>query len=101
MEWFTKENVSKLAYMAIGAVVSNEGKIKELVDEWVEKGKMTAEDGKKFYDEMVEKTRSAKSEFEEKVKKVSEEWYEKVNVATKEQLEALENRVKALEEKLG
>jgi polyhydroxyalkanoate synthesis regulator phasin len=97
MELFTKENVSKLAYLAIGAIMSNEGKIKELVDDWVEKGKMTAEDAKKFYDEMLEKSREAKAEFESKVKNFSEEWYNKAHVATLEQLHALEVRVAALE----
>jgi polyhydroxyalkanoate synthesis regulator phasin len=101
MELFTKENFSKLAYMALGAVVSNESKIRVLVDEWIEKGKMTEEDGKKFYEEMLSKTREAKSDFESKVKEISESWYATMHVATTEQLTALEARLAALEAKIS
>lgn len=99
MEILTKENLSKLAYLAVGVVVANEEKIKETINGWIDDGKVAEEDGRRFVDEMIDKSKEARKDLEERVKKISEEWYKAAHIGTTEQIEALEKRVKALESK--
>ncbi|MCB9188568.1 MAG: hypothetical protein H6599_04725 [Flavobacteriales bacterium] len=98
MEQENKELLKKIAYLAIGIFSPDSNHFNEMVDEWVEKGKMTEEEGRKFVEDIVDKVKNVKTDIEENVLKQSQSFYENIHVATTEQLEALEKRVSALEE---
>lgn len=97
MEQSNKELLKKIAYLAIGVLSPENGKFSDMVDEWVDKGKMTEEEGRKFVDEVVEKGKSIKSDLEKSVLDQSKSFYKNIHLATTDQLQALEKRVKALE----
>ena len=99
MEESTKETLKKLSYLAIGLFSPENGKFSDLVDEWIEKGKMTEEEGKKFVSEITEKAKTVRQDIEEKVLKESKSFYENIHIATTDQLKELEKRIAALEKK--
>ena len=98
MEQESKETLKKIAYLAIGIFSPDSNHFSEMVDGWIEKGKMTEEEGRKFVEEIMDKVKNIKSEIEESVLSQSQSFYQNIHVATTEQIEALEKRVSALEE---
>lgn len=97
MEQDTKDFLKKISYLAIGIFSPDSNHFSEMVDEWVEKGKMTEEEGRKFVEEMVDKVKNIKSEIEQSVLEQSQSFYENIHIATTEQIEALEKRITTLE----
>ncbi len=100
MDDYSKDTLKKLAYLAVGVFTPEDNKFSEMVDGWIEKGKMTEEEGRKFVADMVVKAQGLKLDFEEKVKEQSAELYKSAHIATTEQIASLESRVKKLEEEL-
>ena len=86
--------------MAVGVLSPENEKFSTMVDEWVEKGKMTEEEGRKFVTEILEKGKTVKSDLEKSILDQSKSFYDNIHIATTDQIEALEKRIKALEDKL-
>ncbi len=101
MEDYSKETLKKLAYLAVGLLTPEDHKFSDLVDEWIEKGKMTEQEGRKFVEDLVEKAKGVKTDLEDKFKEQSTDILKNIHVATTEQIEALEKRIKALEEEVN
>lgn len=98
MEQENKEFLKKIAYLAVGIFSPESENFSEMVDGWIEKGKMTEAEGKKFVEDVMEKAKTTKSELEETILKQSQSFYENIHLATTDQIEALNKRVSALEE---
>lgn len=98
MEQENKELLKKIAYLAIGIFSPDSNHFSEMVDEWIEKGIMTEEEGRKFVEDIVDKVKNVRTDIEENVLKQSQQFYENIHIATTEQLETLAKRVSALEE---
>ncbi|CAG5087316.1 phasin family protein [Parvicella tangerina] len=97
MEQENKELLKKIAYLAIGIFSPDSNHFNEMVDEWIEKGKMTEEEGRKFVEDIMNKAKGVKSDLEKKIMDQGQSFYENIHVATTEQIEALEKRISALE----
>lgn len=100
MEYANKELLKKIAYLAVGVFSPEEGKFSDMVNEWVEKGKMTKEEGEKFVNEVIEKAKNIKGDLEKNLMEQSKSFYENIHIATTDQLKSLEDRVEELEKKL-
>jgi len=82
------------AYLAsLGAFTVTKDKAKELVDELVEKGKITAEDAPKFMKDLVTKAEEGKKALEERIERGLENAANKLNIATKKDLEAIDKKL--------
>ncbi len=88
LEFFEK------AYLAgLGAFSVTKDKAKEIVDELVEKGKITAEEAPKFLKDVLSKAEEGKKELELRIQKGTEDALRKLNVASKSEIEALDKKL--------
>lgn len=99
MEQSSIDTLKKIAYITVGVLTPEDGTFSDMVDGWIEKGKMTEEEGKKFVEEMYEKASTVKKDIEDSVTEYSQTIIEKLNIASREKIEELEARIKALEKK--
>ena len=92
--------IKKTVLAGIGAVVMSQEKVEGVLEELVDKGKITAEEASEMGDKIV---RESKKEFEES-KKLLEKYLEdalsKTKIVTINQHTELENRVRKLEARL-
>lgn len=93
--------VKKAFYTGVGAMTTITEKVKTTVDEWVEKGKMTEEEGKKVVEDLMQDTETKKDEYEGKVKSFIDKLVEKFNLPTHEEVGNLKERIAQLEAKLA
>lgn len=91
----------KFLYTGVGLVAQTAEKAKKSIDELVEKGKLSQEDGKKIVDDLYRDAEHKKDEFESKLKNFVEKALDKMNLAKAESVDKLEKRIKSLEVKLG
>ena len=92
-----EETLKNLMYQGLGVIAITKDKMEKAISEMVEKGRMTREEGKKFYDELSEETTKAGKEFRENAKDTIRDWIEKSGIPSREEFEALKARVEALE----
>ncbi len=87
----------KTVLAAVGATVVTKEKVEEVLDEYVQKGKLNAEEAEAMAERI---TASGKKEFEEtseNLRKVFEDFMHRANFATQTEFEALSTRVALLE----
>ena len=86
---------------SLGLVAITQEKLKGFVDEWVKRGELTAEQGKKLFDELLERSQVEGRALSERVANEVVRVLEKTPVASKRDLRQLEERVKTLESRWG
>lgn len=92
------EELKKLGLIGIGGTAIALDKVSEKVDELVEKGKLSVNEGKELTEELIRESKAtAKKEGADTKEKIVEE----LGLARKEEVEALAARVAALEEQLN
>ena len=101
MEKNTKETLEKLTYLAIGLFSPENGQFSDIIDSWVEKGKLTEEEGRKFVEEITDRAKGIRKDVEDKIRQESEQFYNNIHVATTEQIDALTKRIEELEAKVA
>ncbi len=85
----------------IGVGVQTRGKVEEVLNEWVEKGRMTSAEAKELADRIID---AGKVEYDKAKKELSESYDDllrKGNVVTQHQLQGLENRLLLLESQVA
>jgi polyhydroxyalkanoate synthesis regulator phasin len=97
-------DIFEKAYLAgLGAWSVTKEKAKEIVDDLVEKGKITADEAPKILKEVVAKAEESKKALEERVEKGVENTVNKLNLATKTDVQRVEEKLdlilKALQKK--
>ena len=102
--WHEKTNTKKMdtlkniIYAGVGLASTTSEKIKETIDELVEKGKISDTEGKKIVDDFLNSTEDKRAEFENKLKKTGEKISEKFDFLNKDkELDSLKARIKELE----
>jgi polyhydroxyalkanoate synthesis regulator phasin len=99
METENKELLKKIAYLAIGIFSPESKGFSGMVEEWVEKGKMTEEEGRKFVEDLMVQAKTIKNDLEKSLYDQAKSFYDNMHLATTEQLTALEKRIEVLEKK--
>jgi polyhydroxyalkanoate synthesis regulator phasin len=89
------DELKKFLLLTLGAASASMEKVDELVQELIEKGRMTVKEGKELREELVRDKEAGKHKEELK------SFLSSLRLATKEDLEKLEARVAALEEQLS
>lgn len=92
--------IKKTMLAGVGAAVVTKEKVEVLLNEYVEKGKISAQDAKHLSERIVA---DGKQEFEQAKHDLSsrfQELLEKSKLATRDELTALEKRLAALDAKL-
>jgi polyhydroxyalkanoate synthesis regulator phasin len=92
-----EDTLKNLFYQGMGVIAITKDKIEKAIDDLVEKGKLSREEGKKFYEEISEDTLKAGHELKEKTRDQIREWIEKSGIPSREEFESLKERIEALE----
>ena len=89
-------------YAGVGFASSTSDKLKETIDDLVEKGKISDTEGRKICDDFFKSTGEKKEEFESKLKKVQDDLTERFDFMKKDKngIEALNKRIEDLEAKV-
>lgn len=88
-------------FAGIGLAAITQEKLKSVVEELVKRGELSAEQGKKVFDELLEKSQAEGKALSDRIAAEVMRLLEKAPMASRRELRNLESRVKALEAKLG
>ncbi|MFP4655444.1 MAG: phasin family protein [Methanohalobium sp.] len=94
------ESMKKLALMGIGAWALTEEKINETVEDLVQRGELSREEGKKLINEMIAERRKQKEDIENKISEKVQETFKEYNLATKDDYKNLEEKLNQLQSTL-
>jgi polyhydroxyalkanoate synthesis regulator phasin len=95
-----KELLHKAWMFSIGMFDFTREKVESLVDEMVQRGEISQAESPEAVKELLAKVQETQQALWVKVKELTQAAIDEINVAKASELEALENRVAALEEAL-
>lgn len=93
--------LKKTFLAGVGATVVTQKKLEAQMKDFVEKGKVSAEDAQKMAQKIMEEGEREYDEARSNFEKAVDEWKSRANFASVRKVEELEERVAALEAKLG
>ena len=93
--------LKKFLYAGIGLASLTSEKVKNTLDELIEKGKISDSDAKKIVEDVFSNLNGKAEDFEDKLGSVIKKVAEKFNYVKKEDYENLLKRVKGLESELA
>jgi|SRR5512139_1436418 polyhydroxyalkanoate synthesis regulator phasin len=94
------EALRRVLLATIGAAVIAEEEIKALIDRLVERGEIAERDGKKLYQEMMDKRKNKTAKLEDDISQSVEQVLEKMNIPTKTDVEELGQKIAGLSKKI-
>lgn len=92
-----EDTLKNIFYQGLGAIAQTRDKMEKTLNELVDKGKLTREEGKKLFEEFSADAQKAKQEFKESSKETIREWIEKSGIPSREEFDALKARIEVLE----
>ncbi len=92
-----KEQIKNTVYAGVGALFLTKEKLNELKNEFVEKGKLSREEGKQFVDELLARSEQAKDQVNLWVNQRVEERIRDLNLATAADVADLRRQVEELQ----
>ncbi|MEN6462508.1 MAG: hypothetical protein ABFC94_14225 [Syntrophomonas sp.] len=93
--------MKKAFYLGLGAISLTKERAEKTINEMAEKGEMNKDEAKQFVDEIIQKGEEQKKEIRHIISEEIDEWRKDFGVVSRGEFEALEARIKKLEEKLG
>jgi len=91
------DSLRKLGLLGIGAISITEEKVKQVVNELVEKGEMNSEEGKTLVHELLTEKKKQMQDFDEKISKDVQNAVGKAKIASKDDVSRLEDKITELE----
>ena len=91
------ESLKKVGLLGIGVLSITEEKIKQVVNELVEKGEMNKEEGKTLVHELLTEKKKQMQDFEEKISGDVQNAIGKSKLASKDDVSRLEDKITELE----
>ncbi len=88
-------------YASLGAFSVAQEKLKTSIDDLVSRGELTKDQGAKVVETLAAKGEEESREFSERIQSELERWISKTPFAARQELERLEQRVTALEQRLA
>lgn len=92
-----EDTLKKILNASLGMAIIARNKVNEIINELVDKGKMSQAEGEKFINDLKSETEKSRKTAEDEIRKVIAKVLEKMDIPTKEEFDRLEKRVKALE----
>ncbi len=90
--------VKKAMFTGIGVMSLTKEKVEELAAEFVEKGKLSEQEGKKLVDEMMKRSEESKDEVKKQIEQVVQTTLGKMDIVTKSDLRELKDELAALKD---
>ncbi len=94
------ELLKKTMTFGIGLAVKTKEEIEDFAKEMMQQGKMSEQEGRRFIDDLFKRYEDSKKFLEEKVEKLVQDILKKSDIATRKELDALQQEVRELKEKL-
>lgn len=94
------EMFQKVMLLGIGAASMTREKIEELINDMVEKGKLTADEGKEMLEQTTEKAKRESSNIKEMAADTYQDALRAMNLASRDSVADLERRLEVLEAKV-
>lgn len=92
-----EDTFKKIINASLGMAIIARNKVNDIINELVEKGKMSQAEGEKFINDLKTETEKSRKDAEEEIRNVIRKVLQKMDIPTKEDFNRLEKRVKALE----
>ena len=93
--------LKKTLAFGMGAAALSAEKIKQFADDMVARGEMTSDEAGKFVDDMTKRAEDEKRTVQEWVREQMSKMLQQVGAAESARVDALEQRIAVLEERLG
>jgi polyhydroxyalkanoate synthesis regulator phasin len=92
-----KEMLKNVVLAGIGAAFLTKEKIEELRKDFIEKGKMSQEEGKQFVDDLIHKSEMAKDQLDLWINKQVEARLKQLNLVTRDEIIELQRKIEELQ----
>ncbi|MBN2537383.1 phasin family protein [candidate division WOR-3 bacterium] len=93
-----QETLRKAVLFAAGAALTTADTARRFFDEMVERGAMSRPEAEKLADDLSERVRKAREDIKQTVNEAVRKTLEETGIPTREDMAALKERVRALEE---
>jgi polyhydroxyalkanoate synthesis regulator phasin len=90
------ELIKKTLLTGLGLAFLTKEKIEEVTKEFIDKGKLSEQEGKKLYDELLEKAEESKEDVKKQIESITKESMKKMNLASRDELQDMEKRLQEL-----
>ncbi len=90
------ELIKKTLLTGLGLAFLTKEKIEEMTKEFTEKGKLSEQEGKKLYDELLEKAEESKKDVKKQIESITKETMKKMNLASRDDLQDMEKRLQEM-----
>ncbi len=94
------EFIKKTMLTGIGVALKTQAEFEEMTKTFIDKTRMTEEEGKKFVDEMMDKYQEAKVNMDSQIEKSVKQVLQSADIASSKELNALKEEVEKLKEAL-
>mgnify|MGYP001025856330 CR=1 FL=1 len=95
-----KELIQKALYSSVGMVFLTKEKMEETVKKLVNDANLSEDEGKKFFNEMVSKSKEAKGSMENTIRDIVRSTLTHLDMPTRDEMKTMERRISELEGKL-
>jgi polyhydroxyalkanoate synthesis regulator phasin len=89
--------LKKTILFGAGLASMTREKMEKFVDEMVNKGEISEKEGRELVEDLIERSRKAKKDFEDGVGKAVAKALKKLNIPQRDEIEALRARIEELE----
>ena len=93
--------VRKATLAGIGALTLSEERARKLVNELVEQGRMSREEGEGVFRDIVSKAEASREEWETRVREMVQDAFRKVDLVPRKDLELVEEQLHALQRRVA
>jgi polyhydroxyalkanoate synthesis regulator phasin len=94
------ESLRKMMLIGVGAADMAADKLRQMVDDFVERGEISMEEGRKLYNELLSRADEQRQTANERIKTQIRETLKDLGVADRTQIAMLESRIDSLERKI-
>jgi polyhydroxyalkanoate synthesis regulator phasin len=92
------ELIKKAMFTGIGMAAMTKDKIEELAGDFIKKGDLSEQEGRKLVDEMMKKSEESKAEVKKQLDEMVQAALVKMEVARKTQIDELQEEIRLLRE---
>lgn len=94
------ELIKKSMMMSLGLAFMTKDKVEELANEFIEKGKLSGQESKAFFEELMQKSEDSSKKAEEQITLIVNDTLKKLNFATQEDISDIKKQIAALKRTL-
>lgn len=95
-----KEYIRKAMLIGVGLAATTREKVEESIAELVKKGELSEKEGKELVNELFERSKKVKEEWDKRVERAIAEALSRLSIPNKKELDELKMRVETLERTL-